>query len=180
MYDDAVTPRMLCAGNIQGGVDACQVSVCFGGHCLSVFTIHIFTSVFAQGDSGGPLVCLERGRRWFLAGIVSWGEGCARQKPAWSLHTCHKVHRLDSPADERPGVTYTHTHIFTPENGWLAHTQLHVIEVHRPSSHGAQTHSKHQHLCIGSNFPPIPVAQRLKPLPTVCQQFHSLLYTPNS
>ncbi len=56
-YDGAITPSQhICAGYQQGGTDTCQ------------------------GDSGGPLLVKDATNKFLLAGITSWGEGCARRE----------------------------------------------------------------------------------------------------
>lgn len=52
--DQVITDNMFCAGYLDASRDACS------------------------GDSGGPFVVNYRGT-WFLTGVVSWGEECAKR-----------------------------------------------------------------------------------------------------
>ncbi|XP_058159680.2 transmembrane protease serine 11B-like protein [Dasypus novemcinctus] len=53
-YNGEVQDTMLCAGYMEGNIDACQ------------------------GDSGGPLVYPNFRNIWYLVGIVSWGDECGK------------------------------------------------------------------------------------------------------
>ncbi len=66
---DPIGSDMLCAGYLAGGKDTCQ------------------------GDSGGPLMIRQAGQ-WVLAGLTSWGEGCANSygvytRVSWFIDFIH-------------------------------------------------------------------------------------------
>ncbi|XP_063612931.1 serine protease 30-like isoform X1 [Penaeus indicus] len=59
------TEGMICAGHMEGKIDACN------------------------GDSGGPLACEINGE-YTLLGVVSWGKGCAKaQRPGIYTNVKH-------------------------------------------------------------------------------------------
>ncbi|XP_060533809.1 uncharacterized protein LOC132706475 [Cylas formicarius] len=72
IYNDLLHEGMICAGDLNGTVDACS------------------------GDSGGPLACVENGV-FTLFGIVSWGHGCGRaNKPGVYVKVAHYRKWIDN------------------------------------------------------------------------------------
>ena len=77
---------MICAGFPgEGGKDACQ------------------------GDSGGPFVCNDNGKA-VIAGVVSWGNGCAL--PNFPGVYARTTHVLDWIKENMVTVNYDPYHCF--------------------------------------------------------------------
>ncbi|KAE8289038.1 Trypsin [Larimichthys crocea] len=73
-YPGMITRRMMCAGFLDGGKDACN------------------------GDSGSPLVCFNE-----VHGLVSWGQGCAEPGfPGVYVKVCEFLHWIDDVLAANP------------------------------------------------------------------------------
>ena len=50
---------------------------CNNHFLISMFLFNLPSIIILQGDSGGPLVCQFSGQKWYLIGVVSFGNDCA-------------------------------------------------------------------------------------------------------
>ncbi|KAI3357911.1 hypothetical protein L3Q82_016294 [Scortum barcoo] len=101
LMSDEVTDRMMCAGVLRGGVDACQKQN-HTNHSVDE-SVSAVSSLTPSGRFRRAVV--RHRRQWdgrvFLAGVVSWGDGCGRRnKPG--IYT--RVTKFHGWIKEKSGV----------------------------------------------------------------------------